>query len=150
MTKPLKDILMIEDSATDAALAVLAFKRAKIANPLHLAASGKEGFDFLLGTGARVGSAPIQWGLILLDLGLPDMTGLEFLRRLKRDERFRAIPVVVLSLSGTVPGILQAMRLGAEHYIVKPIDFENFIRIATMLKLHVGLGGPRAAAENAR
>ena len=137
------EILMVEDSATDAELAIRAFRRAKIANPLKVAATGGAGFDYLFGTGACAGEGPTLPGLILLDLDLPDMTGLEFLRRLKRDERTRAIPVVVLSMSGSVPGILEATRLGAAHYIVKPIDFENFIRIATMLKLHVTVGAAR-------
>jgi CheY-like chemotaxis protein len=147
-SKAPREILMIEDSATDAALAVRAFKRAKIINLLKVVSSGEEGFDYLLGAGAYAGNGAKRPEVILLDLGLPGMSGLEFLRRIKKEARTRAIPVVILSLSGTVPAIMEATRLGAAHYIVKPIDFENFVRITTLLRLQVTVRSPWDAAES--
>jgi CheY-like chemotaxis protein len=130
-----KEILVIDDSSTDAELALETLKRAKYAHPVKVATSGEAGLDYLFGTGPHAKQGPRRPQLILLDLGLPGMSGVEFLRRIKKDERTRAIPVVIHSTDGRVPSILECDRLGASAHVVKPIDFENFVRIATLLKL---------------
>jgi CheY-like chemotaxis protein len=130
-----KEILVIDDSPTDAELALETFKRAKYAHPVKVATSGEAGLDYLFGTGPHAKQGPSRPQLILLDLGLPGMSGVEFLRRVKKDERTRAIPVVIHSTDGLVPSILECERLGAAAHVVKPIDFENFVRIANQLKL---------------
>ena len=130
-----KEILVIDDSPTDAELALETFKRAKYAHPVKVATSGEAGLDYLFGTGPHAKQGPRHPQLILLDLGLPGMSGKEFLRRVKEDKRTRAIPVVIHTTDGLVPSILECERLGASAHVVKPIDFENFVRIATQLKL---------------
>jgi CheY-like chemotaxis protein/DNA-binding XRE family transcriptional regulator len=133
------EILLIEDSATDAALAARAFKRAKVTNPLKIVCSAEDGLDYLFGQGRRKQARP---QLILLDLNLPQMSGLEFLRRIKGDERTRDIPVVVLTVSQSDRMIIECGRLGAVNYIVKPFGIENFIRVTPRLNLHLTLGPP--------
>jgi CheY-like chemotaxis protein len=130
---------MIEDSATDAALALRAFKVADFANPVTVVTSGEEGLDYLLGTGAYSSRGPTRPHLILLDLGLPRMSGLDFLHRIRADGRTRAIPVVVLSLSEHNRDVSACVELGAEAYIIKPVNFENFARITAGLKLRLTL-----------
>jgi two-component system response regulator len=130
-----KEILVIDDSPTDAELALETLKRAKYAHPVKVATSGEAGLDYLFGTGPYASQGPRRPQLILLDLGLPGMSGKEFLRRVKEDKRTREIHVVIHSTDGLVPSILECERLGASAHVVKPIDFENFVRIATQLKL---------------
>ena len=122
----LREILMVEDSATDAELALRAFKVADFANPVTVVGSAEDGLDYLFGTGRFAGRGPTRPHLILLDLGLPKMSGLDFLHRIRADGRTRAIPVVVLSLSENNRAMTACVQLGAEAYIVKPVNFENF------------------------
>jgi CheY-like chemotaxis protein len=140
--KTVSEILLIEDSATDAAMAARAFKRAKVTNPLKIVCSAEDGLDYLFGssrTGKRKRARP---QLILLDLNLPQMSGLEFLRRIKGDERTRDIPVVILTVSQSDRMIIECGRLGAVNYIVKPFGIENFVRVTPRLNLHLTLGPP--------
>lgn len=130
---------MVEDSATDAALALLAFKRAEFTNPVTVATSGEQGVDYLFGTGAYSARGPTRPHLILLDLNLPRMSGVDFLHRIRSDGRTRDIPVVVLSLSERDRDVTACVHLGAEAYIVKPLNFANFSRITTGLKLRLTL-----------
>lgn len=139
---PPLEILMVEDSVTDAELAVRAFQRAKYTHPVRVVSTGAEGFDYLLGTGARATQGPARPRLILLDLALPDMTGTEFLRRVKNDPRTRTIPVIILSLAGSVRAILACEHLGSAGYLVKPIDFANFVRVTAKLELDGNGGAP--------
>jgi CheY-like chemotaxis protein len=135
----LQEILMVEDSTTDAHLALRAFKLADFANPVTVVGSAEEGLDYLFGTGPFARRGPTRPHLILLDLGLPKMSGLDFLRRIRADGRTRAIPVVVLSLSENNRDVNACVQLGAEAYIVKPVNFENFSRITAGLKLRLTL-----------
>lgn len=139
------EILMLEDSATDAELTRRAFRRANIANLLTVVASGAEAMNYLLGAGsyAKLGAAQPQ--LILLDLNLPQMSGIEFLRRIKGDERTRDIPVIILSLSERDRDIMAGVRLGAAGHIVKPLDFENLVRVLAPLQLHLTMVPPHPA-----
>ena len=143
----LQEILMVEDSASDATLALRAFKLADFANPVTVVTSGEQGLDYLLGTGSYSARGPTRPHLILLDLGLPKMSGLDFLHRIRADGRTRAIPVVVLSLSENNRNVTACVQLGAEAYIVKPLNFENFSRIAAGLKLRLTLVARPAKGE---
>jgi CheY-like chemotaxis protein len=125
--KELVGILLVEDDPHDVELTQRAFKKARIRNPMHVARDGAEALDFLFSTGAyahrSVGREP---QVILLDLNLPRVSGLEVLRRIKADERTRTIPIVVLTVSNQDQDIAECRRLGVETYIVKPIGFRNF------------------------
>ncbi len=144
----LQEILLIEDSATDAELAMRAFKLAEFANPVTVVASGEQGLDYLFGTGTFAARGPTRPHLILLDLGLPNMTGVDFLHRLRSEGRTRDIPVVILSLSKHNRDVTACIGLGAEAYIVKPLNFENFSRITAGLKLRLTLVARTGAGQS--
>ncbi len=137
-----REILLIEDSVTDAALTARAFKRANLSNPLKIVRSAEAAVDYCFGAGRYAKAGPAHPQLILLDLNLPGMSGLELLQRLKGDERTRSIPVVVLTVSRSDRMIIDCARLGAENFIVKPLDIGNFVRITPKLDLHLTVGAP--------
>ena len=125
------EILLVEDNAHDAELTLRALKQRNLANQVHLCRDGAEAIDFFDAVGA--GTAP---KVVLLDLKLPKIDGLEVLQRLKRDARTKAIPVVVLTSSSEEPDIEKAYALGANSYIVKPVDFEAFARAVSDVGLY--------------
>jgi CheY-like chemotaxis protein len=128
------EILLVEDEPNDIELTQRAFKRARIANPVHVVHDGLSALDFLFATGAyadRQGKA--LPGVILLDLKLPKLDGLEVLRRIRQDERTRNIPVVVLTSSKFASDHAECRRLGINSYIVKPVDFQNFSEVTPQL-----------------
>ena len=129
-------ILLVEDNPNDAELVVRAFRSASVANPVRVARDGAEALDFLFCAGAYLErkSDPSPF-VVLLDLELPKVNGLEVLRRLKADSRTHSIPVVVLTASERDRDIDESRRLGAESYIVKPVDFHRFNQVAPQLKL---------------
>jgi CheY-like chemotaxis protein len=130
----LVEILLVEDDPADLELTQYAFAKAKITNKLHVARDGTEAVDLLLSnepTPALDRSALI----VLLDLYLPKMNGLEVLRRMKADARTREIPVIVLTASTRDQDMQECRRLGIENYIVKPVRFENFSAITPRLSL---------------
>lgn len=142
MTTPAAvDLLLIEDDSAAVELTKRAFERAHVTNPIATAADGAEALDFIYGTGShaeRADAPPLK--AIFLDLKLPKVSGLEVLARLKSNERTRAIPVVVLTASAEAPDVQAAYRLGANSYLVKPMDFEKFaeaIRLAGLYWLVV-------------
>lgn len=122
MTDNLMEILLVEDSAKDVELTLYALEKHKIGNPVHVSRDGEEALEYLFGEDARRGGP----GLVLLDLKLPKVDGLEVLRRLKADENTRRTPVVVLTSSAQEPDIQTAYELGANSYIVKPVGFDDF------------------------
>ena len=123
------EILLIEDNPHDAELALRALKRHGLANNVQLLQDGAEALDFIFGSGPptarKVNHCP---KLILLDLKLPKVDGLEILRRLKGDERTRSIPVVVMTSSQEELDIVESYKLGANSYIVKAVDFDKFVQ----------------------
>ena len=144
------EILLVEDSATDAELALRAFRQADVANPLRIVTSGDLALEYLLGAAALAKVGRVRPRLILLDLNLPGMSGLELLRRLKADGRTREIPVVVLSLSENDRNIMTCVRLGSDGYIVKPLDIDNLIRVCAKLNLPLTLEPPSATDPGQR
>src|SRR5437762_6059329 len=122
----LVEILLVEDDPRDVELTRRAFENARITNPLHVVGDGAEALDFLFATGPyqhRSYAALPQ--VILLDLNLPQKSGLEVLRRIKADELTKKISVIVLTVSTRDRDINECRRLGAETYIVKPVGFQN-------------------------
>jgi two-component system response regulator len=131
------DILLVEDNPNDAELTLRALKKARVANGIHVVRDGAEALEFLFGEGAyvgRAGSAPLR--IVLLDLKLPKVDGLEVLRRVKADERTRAIPVVVLTSSREESDLVASYDLGANSYIVKPVDSEKFFEAVHEIGLY--------------
>jgi two-component system response regulator len=121
------EILLVEDNPTDLELALRVFKKNRIANRIEVARDGEEALDFLFGEGAHAGRGSIQIPkVILLDLKLPKIGGIEVLRRIKGDPRTRTIPIVVLTSSREEKDLLESYQLGVNSYIVKPVDFDQF------------------------
>jgi CheY-like chemotaxis protein len=130
------EILLVEDEAVDIELTLRAFAKACVRNRVHVARDGAEALNFVFCTGSyahRKFDSPAQ--VVLLDLKLPKVPGLDVLRRMKADARTRNIPVVVLSSSDRDRDIEESRRLGAETYIVKPVNFESFSAITPQLRL---------------
>jgi two-component system response regulator len=122
-----KMILLVEDNPDDELLTLRALKKNRIPNPVMVARDGAEALDYLMGTGQYAGRDLSDLpALILLDLKLPKIDGLEVLRRIKQDPRLRLVPVVVLTTSNEQMDIAQGYRYGANSYIRKPVDFERF------------------------
>ncbi|PYO51902.1 MAG: two-component system response regulator [Candidatus Rokuibacteriota bacterium] len=128
-------ILLVEDNPADVELTLRAFKRRKLSNPVAVARDGEEALDYVHRRGAFGDGAPIP-GLILLDLRLPKIDGLEVLRQLKSHPVYRNIPVVVLTTSGEDRDVARSYELGAASYIVKPVEFEKFQEVVERIDLY--------------
>lgn len=132
-----KVILLVEDNADDEALTKRAFKKNNVMNQLVVARDGVEALDYLFGTGAHAGrDLSVMPTIILLDLKLPKVDGLEVLRRLRADARTKFLPVVVLTSSNEEQDLAQSYSLGVNSYIRKPVDFEQFIEAVKQLGLY--------------
>ena len=131
------DILLVEDNPNDAELTVRALKKHHLANRIYVAEDGAQALDILFARGKyaqRENSVPPK--IVLLDLKLPRVSGLEVLKEIKSDVRTKNIPVVVVTSSGEDPDIKQAYDLGANSYVVKPVDFEQFFEAMGNLGLY--------------
>ncbi|MBF0495043.1 MAG: response regulator [Deltaproteobacteria bacterium] len=128
----IRPILLIEDNPIDIDLTRRAFVRRKVANPIEVARDGEEALA-VMSRWQTGGPIPV---VILLDLKLPKIDGLEVLRHLKTHPEFLTIPVVVLTSSAEDRDIKEAYHLGANSYIVKPIDFEKFVDVVTQIDLY--------------
>lgn len=131
------DILLVEDSATDSAVTVRTFQQAKLTNRIKIVRDGEDGLAYLFGTGRHEKRRPARPQLILLDLNLPKMSGLEFLRRVKGDDRTDTIPVVMLAASRNDRSMIECGRLGAENFLIKPLGIESLVRVTPRLNLHL-------------
>ncbi len=120
------EILLLEDEPSDAYLVKMALKEGKVLAHLHHVVDGREGLDFLNRT-EKYADAP-RPDLIFLDLNMPRMNGCEFLAAIKAEERFKAIPVVVLTTSEVEQDVVSSYQLGATSYITKPVDMPQFIK----------------------
>ena len=131
------EVLLVEDNPSDAELTLRALKKQNLANRMVWARDGAEALDFLFGTGAYIGR-DLRSGprVVLLDLRLPKVDGLEVLQRMKADERTRSIPVVVLSSSTQDRDIIESYKLGVNSYVSKPVKFEEFAREVAQLGMY--------------
>lgn len=122
------EILYVEDNPSDVELTMHAFKKNHLANNILVARDGEEAIELIFGKEPEANGGLLHVPrVVLLDLKLPKVDGLEVLRRLKSDERTRMIPVVVLTSSREERDIVESYRLGVNSYIVKPVDFEKFV-----------------------
>lgn len=132
-----KVILLVEDNPDDEALAIRALKRHHISNEIVVAHDGVEALDYLFGTGLYEGrDINIKPTIILLDLKLPRINGLEVLRRLREDDRTKLLPVVVLTTSSEEQDLLNSYSLGCNSYIRKPVDFVQFSEAIRQLGMY--------------
>jgi two-component system response regulator len=125
-------ILLVEDNEDDVLLTERAFRRANIGNPVVVARDGVEALDYFFGPGAASRAMP---QVVLLDLNLPRIGGLEVLRRLRESARTKTVPVVVLTSSKQEEDVLESYSLGANSYVRKPVDFGEFAQAAKVLGL---------------
>lgn len=131
------EILLVEDNPNDVELTRHAFRENHLANSMHVVRDGAEALEFVFGTGRYEGrDTGIQPRLILLDLKLPLVDGLEVLRRIKGDVQTHRIPVVVLTSSAEERDVVESYELGVNSYIVKPVDFEQFTEAVRSLGLY--------------
>jgi two-component system response regulator len=131
------EILLIEDSPEDAELTIRVLKEQNLANRLVWLKNGAAGLDFLFGRGAYASRNVVEVPrLVLLDLSLPKIGGLEVLQQLKANPRTRKIPVVVLSSSTQDKDILRTYDLGVNSYVSKPVHFEDFAHVVTQMGLY--------------
>jgi len=128
------EILLVEDNAHDAELTIRALKRRNLANKLIHVKDGAEALDFVFGTGSYAGrDTSLRPKVILLDLKLPKLDGLEVLRAIKADPRTQTIPVVVMTSSQQQRDVVDSYQLGVSSYVVKPVDFDGFSKAVSDL-----------------
>lgn len=130
-----KTILLVEDNPDDEALTLRALQRNNIFNEVAVARDGAEALEYLFGCGGD-GDGGVLPEVVLLDLKLPKIDGLDVLRRIRADERTRRLPVVILTSSNEERDILSGYDLGANSYIRKPVDFNQFIEAVRQLGLY--------------
>lgn len=132
MSKLSRPILLVEDNPMDVDLTRRAFAKRKLVNPFEVLRDGEEALTYIK-----------RWEMdtplpvvILLDLKLPKVDGLDVLRQVKEHPQFRTVPVVILTTSGEDSDVQAAYRLGANSYIIKPVDFEKFVEVAEQIELY--------------
>jgi two-component system, response regulator len=131
------EILLVEDNASDAEMTIRALKKNNLANKLLHVKDGAEALDFIFAQG-NYSERKVENGpkIIVLDLKMPKINGIEVLRKVKADERTKKIPVIVLTSSREDPDIQTCYALGVNSYVVKPVEFENFVKAVTDLGLY--------------
>lgn len=132
-----KTILLVEDNLDDELLTLEALEANRIGNKVVVARNGVEAVNYLFGEGTYAGRDVMDWpAVVLLDLKLPKIDGLEVLRRIRADERTRQLPVVILTSSNEEEDRLKSYTFGANSYVRKPVDFDEFVRAAGQLGLY--------------
>jgi two-component system response regulator len=138
MTDPNQvEILLVEDNPEDAEMTMRALRKRNLANHLHWVKDGEEALEYLFCTGRYAGrdmSHPPR--LVLLDIKMPKVDGIEVLRRVKSSERLKQVPVVVMTSSNEERDVLESYRLGVNSYIVKPVRFEDFMETVSSIGLY--------------
>ena len=130
------EILLVEDDPADLELTLHSLRQNRLAKLIHVARDGEEALDYLFGHGPYRDRVECQLKLVLLDLKLPRVDGLEVLRAIKSDPHMRAIPVVILTSSREEKDMAESYRLGVNSYIQKPVNFEHFREIVSKLSLY--------------
>jgi two-component system response regulator len=131
------EILLVEDNAEDAELTLRALRKRNLANHMHWVRDGEEALDYLFCRGQYAGrDATRPPKLVLLDIKMPKVDGIEVLRRLKADSVLKSIPVVVMTSSNEERDVLESYRLGANSYIVKPVAFDSFLETVAKVDLY--------------
>lgn len=137
MIKQVVEILLVEDNPEDIELTLRALKKNNLANKVHIVQDGEEAIDYIFGTGKysnrKIEDKP---KVILLDLKLPKISGLEVLKKIKTNDKTKLIPVVVLTSSREESDIIESYKLGINSYIVKPVEFNKFIKSVSDLGLY--------------
>lgn len=132
-----KVILLVEDNQRDEALTRRALKKSNIVNEVVVARDGVEALDYLFGTGTYVGrDMTVMPQLVLLDLKLPKVNGLQVLQRIRAEERTRRLAVVIFTSSSEEEDMIKSYDLGANSYVRKPVDFEQFLEATRQLGLY--------------
>lgn len=132
-----KTILLVEDNPDDEELTIRALRQAKVANEVIVARDGIEALDYLFGKGKFEGRDPSQWPtVVLLDLKLPKLNGLDVLQRVRADPRTRLIPVVILTSSSQDEDMVNSYASGANSYVRKPVEFGSFASAVTQLGVY--------------
>jgi two-component system response regulator len=132
-----RTILLVEDNPDDEALTLRAFAKNHITNPVVIARDGLEALDYLFATGAHAGRDVTERpAVVLLDLKLPKLDGIDVLKRIRADERTRLLPVVILTSSREEQDIIDGYRFGCNSYVRKPVDFDHFLEAAKQLGLY--------------
>jgi CheY-like chemotaxis protein len=126
------DILLVEDDSVDVMNVQRAFRKNNINNPLHIARNGIEALDMLRGTEGREKLNPVP-KIILLDINMPKMSGIEFLKELRSDEQLRSISVFIMTTSNDDHDKFEAYKMNVAGYIVKPVSFEKFVQAVSVL-----------------
>ncbi len=136
---PINPILLVEDSVDDQTLMLRSFKKHNIANDVLVANDGVEALDFLFGTGIRAENGPVRPAVVLLDMKMPRLNGLDVLERIRGEEKTKTIPVVILTSSDEEQDMLRSYNLGANSYVRKPVDFRDFASAVGELGLYWAL-----------
>jgi len=150
--RELRRVLLAEDNARDLELTMAALEEHRLANEVDVVRDGEQAWEYLEQLGRSPGSPSVYPALVLLDLKMPKMDGLEVLRRMRGDERLRTVPVVMLTSSREERDIVESYRLGVNAYVVKPVAFEDFMKAVRTLGLFWAVlnqpppGGARRAA----
>ena len=146
------EILFVEDNPADAELTLRALKAARLANRIHVVQDGEEALDFLFRRGSEAGRrGELLPRLVLLDLKLPKVDGMEVLRQLREDPQTRTLPVVILTSSKEERDVVNGYQLGANSYIQKPVDFTQFQETVKQLGLYwLVINEPPPAAVGAQ
>lgn len=132
-----KPILLVEDNPDDVELTMLAFEDSGISNEVVVAGNGVEALDYLFGTGKFAGrDTSVMPHVILLDLNMPRMGGVEFLRRIRADEKTNHLPVVILTTLSEDKKRIESYQLGANSFVRKPVDMQQFVEAVQQLGLH--------------
>lgn len=131
------NILLVEDNPDDVKITERALTKGKVLNKLYVARDGQEALDFLFNEGeyADTQKAP-RPGLILLDINLPKVNGIDVLKKVKGDEKLRRIPIIMLTVSKRDEDIIRSYDLGVNSYIIKPVEFEKFVEMIKNIELY--------------